>query len=240
MKHIVVVCIVLSLFACKKNANIPDQNEGFGSELMSDEKESELMRNEPCSLLVCDLDSCLLRLKTLEKDWWEELIFLDYRTDSVEYAVPTTGQSIESFAFVNLGQESASFFEVYDMTHQGNGYYYLYEYNGDSLKQYLKLRAVDRNYDCLGVTSDTSFIIQGGKLKAHYADLNDDGYTDIEFTGAAYLVVGDIPEDDSPGNIVESYELYRCFMWDTELDEYYELLDQMKGFQFYEMYEIDF
>lgn len=185
-------------------------------------------------------DTVLLKVKVYEKDWWEDIYLVLNDRKTTHLPVALTSQSVLSAKFVDLKVHNSIFFEVYEITHQGNGYYNLFEFKNGLLKNILNIRAVDRNQEGYGVTADSAFIFKDDVLISEYLDLNGDGYQDIRFKGIGYVICGDMITDEEKLTLKDPILLERQFLWDNQTHKFVELIKKRKGFWYYDKYGVDY
>ena len=216
-----------SIDACKRSMLIPPP----------DSLDIEIIPNP-------NTDTIWLEIEVQAKDWWEDIYLVRKsgrgKERIFEKPIPLTTQSILFASFVNIQFNKAIFFEVYDITHQGNGYYNLFEYKEGILKLLLKLRAVDRHQEQIGINSDSSFIIKGDRLESEYIDINKDGYKDIRLTGIGYVIQGAVISEREKSSLRNPINLERFFIWNEEESRFKELVSERKGFWYYDEHEIEY
>lgn len=174
-----------------------------------------------------------LQLKSIEKDWWEDLFLIVKEKDSLNVYVPVTSQSILYASFISIENLNSTFFEVFDITHMGNGYYNLFEYTKDTLVNLINVRAVDRHQEGGGINEDSSYIIKNDRLISEYIDLNGDKLVDIKLSGTGYLVrSGNVISDKEKLHLKNPIKLERQFYWNNQTNKFEEQLDKKKGVWF--------
>ena len=129
----------------------------------------------------------LLIIDEDEPGWWEEAYLI---TPDTTLWLPVSSQSILSVQFVHISDEQTIYIELFDITHMGNGFYYLFAYSGKTLTLLLTTRAVDRQMENMGNEIDSSLILKNDKLDCIYIKNNTSPLPDILLTGAAQLTIG--------------------------------------------------
>jgi hypothetical protein len=119
---------------------------------------------------------------TWEPHWWESLWVIKYqpnkKIDTLRFSDKVDEQSIYSFRELQIQGITHPCLEIFGQTHQGNGFYYLFEIK-ESIVQLIALtRAVDFNDGPPGP-------IKNHRLKVQYIDQNGDNIADIRLTGQA-------------------------------------------------------
>jgi len=132
------------------------------------------------------------------------------------------------------------FFEVFDITHQGNGYYRLFEYANDTIIEILSARAVDGHHEGFGITCDSAFIIENNRLQSEYVDLNGDNFLDLKLSGIGYIIVGDLNPEEEKKTLKSPIQLERQFIWNNQTRKFEELINKRKGFWHYDKYGVEY
>ncbi|MBI2484050.1 hypothetical protein HYV71_02605 [Candidatus Uhrbacteria bacterium] len=139
----------------------------------------------------------------VEEDWSEDFHVGRLNGREVTWlsnAHPPSEQSILSARFISLNGFSGSVIEVYGETHQGHGNLYLYRVEGNTVHLFFQTEAVDSynehiwrpsGYPEYGFHS-CGERYNGGKLRAHYRDLNGDGIDDMLLNGSVEVFCEDI------------------------------------------------
>lgn len=185
-------------------------------------------------------DKVHLEIRSIQKNWFEDIFLVPGNKSESEVPVPLTSQSVLHAGFVDLQKNNAVFFEVYDITHMGNGFYNLFEYKNGQLRNVLTVRAVDRHQEGIGLTADSSFIIQNDRLDSEYSDLNGDGFLDVTLSGIGYVVKGDIIGDEEKLELKNPIRLERQFVWNRRKDKFEEAVEKKVGFWYYDKYGIEY
>jgi hypothetical protein len=185
-------------------------------------------------------DTVTLEIRVEKKDWFETIYLAQKNKKIPKILIPISSQSILYAEFVDLKIRNAVFFEVYEITHQGNGYYNLFEYKNGLLKNILDIRAVDMSQEGFGIEADSSFIMKDDRLNSEYLDLNQDGYLDIKFSGIGYILKGDKISHEEKANLKNPIELERQFIWNNKTNKFQELMKKRKGFWYYDKYGIEY
>lgn len=233
----------MNLFSCNQPVKTECEKSTLNPQIPNFTiKDTTSFENKPESSEIIDAPFCSnfqLKTKVYEKDWWED-IFLVIKNQNKELIIPKTSQSVLHAEFVDLHPLKSIFFEIYEITHQGNGYYNLFTYTNDTLINILSVRAVDRNQERIGITSDSSFVMKNDRLQSDYLDLNGDNYLDLKLSGIGYVLEGDLVKDTNKLTSKNPIQLERQFLWNTDTHAFEELIDRRKGFWYYEQHEIDY
>ena len=151
------------------------------------------------TVIKCNADPNLfITILVREKDWWEDIQVVNFSNGHIlwtaKFDTLPSSQSILSARQISLKGIELPLIEVFDVTHQGNGYYYLYELKGKQARLITQTRAVDWNFD-MGLEFkhkfDCSIIYKGGKLTPIYKDVNNDGVTDMILKGTIQIFESD-------------------------------------------------
>lgn len=195
-----------------------------------------LLRKDPglkdVTVIKCkDAKNLFITILIKEKDWWEDLKVVSFSKNRIlwtaEFDTLPSSQSIHTAKQISLKGQAFPFIEVFDVTHQGNGFYYLYELKNRHARLIAQTRAVDWNFDMsLQVKNkfDCSIIYKGGTLTPFYKDLNNDGQTDIILKGTIQIF-----ESDRKTKLKEYYA-QKVLIFDTTKRKFTEDLKQRKGF----------
>jgi len=81
-----------------------------------------------------------------EQDWWENLLLFVGKNEIPLSELPSE-QSVYSVRFIRIGDSPTDFLEVYGITHQGHGNFYLYEISDHQAILKIKEIAIDTNPD---------------------------------------------------------------------------------------------
>lgn len=185
-------------------------------------------------------DTVTLEIRVQEKDWFETIYLVQKNKKVPEILIPISSQSVLYASFVDLKMKNAIFFEVYEITHQGNGAYNLFKYKNGLLRKILDVQAVDRSQEGFGITADSAFFMKDDRLNSEYLDLNEDGCLDIKFSGIGYVTKGDIVSDEEKANLKNPIPLERQFIWNKKKKKFQELIEKRKGFWYYDKYQIEY
>ena len=166
-----------------------------------------------------------------EKDWWEDIQIVNFSNGHIlwtaKFDTLPSSQSILSARQISLKGIAFPLIEVFDVTHQGNGYYYLYELKEKKAILITQTRAVDWSFD-MGLEINHKFnysiIYKGGKLTTFYKDVNNDGVTDIILKGTIQVF-----ESDWKTKLKE-YPAQKVLVYSTTKKRFIEDLKQRKGF----------
>lgn len=114
--------------------------------------------------------------------------------------------------------------EIFDETHLGNGFYYLYELKGKQLTQLAATIAVDHNDDGAFEFNHQYYsrFFKNGQLKPSYVDINKDGIDDIKLTGTIQI---------EGNNYYKEYVAQKIFLFDKKKKIFIEDVKQRKGFK---------
>lgn len=85
-------------------------------------------------------------IEVSDQDWWELLSLYVGENEVPLFELPSE-QSIYSARLIRIGDSSADFLEVYGVTHDGHGNFYLYEISNQQAILKIKEVAVDTNPD---------------------------------------------------------------------------------------------
>ncbi|MGB4773676.1 MAG: hypothetical protein WBP45_00755 [Daejeonella sp.] len=180
-----------------------------------------------------DDSTILSAIYSREPDWWEKLSIVKSDGKRVlweaDFESLPVEQSIRSVKQIRLKGFSNLFFEVYGQTHQGNGFYYLYELKNKKMILKVSTRAVDQNRDGLfvikGSTDCYSRIFKDDILKSTYKDINGDEVTDILLTGTIQIL-----SDDREEKLIKMYPAQKSLVYNQLLKMYVEDTSKRKGF----------
>lgn len=182
-------------------------------------------------IIKCKDDSTLfIAIMVTEKDWWENLYLGRCQngklTDTIKIDSLPSSQSIYAAKQVTLEGIDKPLIEVFDVTHQGNGYYYLYEITGNKARLIALTRAVDWNFDGGYMYNNKycSAIYKSGTLKPEYADINKDGFTDIILKGTIQVF------DSDDKTILKQYPAKKVLLYNSKKGRFIEDLKLRKGF----------
>ena len=132
-------------------------------------------------------------------------------------------QSIDKARQIFIEGISNPVFEIFDKTHTGFSYYYLYELRGKKLYLIAKTFAIDGNSgDDITIANkhyDRSF-----ELKPIYKDLNGDGFTDIELAGNISM------DDIYDKHTHKEVKARKILLYDRRLKKFREDLNRRIGF----------
>jgi hypothetical protein len=166
-----------------------------------------------------------------QKDWWEDIELVSFSKGHIlwtaKFDTLPSSQSILSARQISLKGISLPLIEVFDVTHQGNGYYYLYEIKGKHARLITQTRAVDWNFEEaleFNHKFNCSIIYKGGKLTPFYRDVNNDGITDIILKGTIQIF-----ESDWKTKLKE-YPAQKVLIFNKAKKKFVEDLRQRKGF----------
>ena len=196
----------------------------------------ELLRQDSTlkdvTIIKCNVDPNLfITILVREKDWWEDLQVVNFSNGHIQWVasfdtVPSS-QSIYTARQISLKGIAFPLIEVFDVTHQGNGYYYLYELKGKHAKLITQTRAVDWNFDG-GLEYNhkyCSIIYKNGTLTPTYKDMNNDGYTDIILKGTIQIY------DDDWKTMLKQYPAQKVLYYNKSKNKFVEDLKRRKGFK---------
>lgn len=193
----------------------------------------ELLREEPklegLEIIKCKIDPTLfIVIREKQIGWWENLSVIKFRKNKIIWKAKfdklPTSQSIISARQISLKGFKNPLIEIFDETHLGNGFYYLYELNGKNLKQLVVTIAVDKNEDlALEINNkNCSRLIKNKHLKPYYQDINKDGFVDLILKGKIQIV-GD--------NYLKEYFAQKVFIYDSSKKKFIENFKLRKGFE---------
>jgi hypothetical protein len=189
-------------------------------------------RMKDVTIIKCNTDPNLfITILVREKDWWEDIQVVNFSNGHIlwtaKFDTLPSSQSILSARQISLKGIALPLIEVFDVTHQGNGYYYLYELKGKQARLITQTRAVDWNFDEgleFNHKVDCSIIYKGGKLTPIYRDVNNDGITDIILKGTIQIF-----ESDWKTKLKE-YPAQKVLVYNITKKRFIEDLKQRKGF----------
>jgi hypothetical protein len=168
-----------------------------------------------------------------ENHWWETSRIVRFKNHQIVWqaSIDTLpeGQSIYTARQISLTGFPDLFIEVFDMTHMGNGFYYLYSLHGSHARLMLQTRAVDRNMDGAEQVGDSvgcSQVYKNDSLTSSYTDLNHDGYADIHLTG----VVLTYAQDDK--TLLRQCPIQKVFLYNKKRHRFIE--DPRRGLGLFE------
>jgi hypothetical protein len=151
-----------------------------------------------------------------EDHWWETISFIRFKNHQIISRATIDklpeAQSIYAAREIFLKGFRDPMIEVFDITHMGNGFYYLYRLHGSRASLLLQTFAVDRNRDGaehFGDSLECSRVFKHDRLTPSYKDLNNDGYADIRLTGIAQLYA----QDDK--TLLRQWPVQKVFLYDT-------------------------
>ncbi len=165
-----------------------------------------------------------------EKDWWEELKIgrvIDGKVAWLLMDKAPEEQSIYRADFVQLAGTSSSFLQVYGESHMGNGSFYLYKIDGDTVKQVLKTAALDLNQENASSEGDPtmacSSLLKDGTLQPDYEDWNGDGFDDLVLRGTQMTFCS--PSGGSLADVMssspdETHLIQKSFAWDAVTESF--------------------
>ena len=166
-----------------------------------------------------------------EEDWWEDIAIVKFSNGKMRWLASfdtlPSSQSILSAKQISLKGIHNPVFEVFDVTHQGNGYYYLYELKGQNAKLLIQTRGVDRNFENsteFKHNVDCSIIYKNDQLTPTYKDINKDGIDDVILKGVVQVFASD------QNTKLAEYSVQKVFIYDRIFNKYIEDMKQRKGF----------
>lgn len=117
---------------------------------------------------ICDWD----------EEWWGTACVFEVEAGRIVklQELDQTEQSMFRIRCITLEQFPEPLLEAYGKTHMGHGSYYLYRINGSQAELLIDTDAVDFHHD--------RDVLWGGMLRPLYRDVNDDGYLDVNLSGA--------------------------------------------------------
>ena len=180
-------------------------------------------------IIKCKIDPTLfIALLVTEYNWWESISIVKFQKGQIlwtaRFDTLPSSQSILSARQISLKGIPNPLIEVFDETHMGNGFYYLYELRGKTIRLLASTRAVDNNDDgeIEIIHKSYSRLFKGGQLKPTYIDINKDGHTDIKLTGTIQIV-GD--------KYLKEYFAQKILLYDKANKRFVEEVRQRKGFK---------
>lgn len=247
MNRLIATTIVIAVFmGCNSNQEKKEEEEDKTLRADTTLREPEAFSISPDSTMPDPnaysefikspyTDTILLENYITKKRWFESLYLLRKRDSVTEriFEEPISEGTTIHAQFIDLKRGRSVFFEVFDMTHQGNGYYTLYEYKKGVSKKILEIRAVDRHEERQGITADSCFVMENDRLFSEYVDLNKDGYLDIKFSGTGLVFTEATRKDTKP------FVLERQFVWNNSRKRFEEVMSKRKGFWYFGKFEID-
>lgn len=167
-----------------------------------------------------------------EKDWWEDLKLIKFEKGSIlwtaKFDILPSSQSIHSARQIYLKGIAFPLIEVYDVTHQGNGYYYLYQLRGKQAQLIAQTRAVDWNFDegfDFNKKPNCSITYKNGQLTPTYKDVNNDGIADIVLKGTIQIF------DRDWKTKLKEYPAQKVLVYNKSTNQFIEDLKKRKGFK---------
>ena len=169
-------------------------------------------------------------ISAFNKGWDEELKIIGVEKQKLSWVAaldtPISGGAIISAKQVSIYGFSQPPVEVYNESHQGNGFYYLYAIKGKSANCVANTRAVNNNYDG-NYRIGNNFcdrVFKNGKLSVQYQDVNNDGFTDIILTGTIIICLDDT-------KIIKQLPARKVLVYDKHTGRFMEDLKQRQGFK---------
>ena len=177
----------------------------------------------------CKIESKLF-IVTIQNqiDWWEIINIVRFSNHKIKWTAkfnnPPTSQTIHTATQISLPGFKNPLIEIFDVTHNGNGFHYLYELNGRNLIQLVSTIAIDDHDDgAIEINHQIcSRFIKDGGLKPIYKDLNNDGFTDIKLKGTILINCDDFKKE---------HPAQKIFIYDKTKNEFIESLKLRTGFK---------
>ena len=158
-----------------------------------------------------------------ENHWWETVRIVRFKNHQIVWQASMDtlpeAQSIYAARQISLPGFPDPFIEVFDMSHMGNGFYYLYSLHGSHAGLMLRTRAVDRNMDRAEKVGDSvgcSQVDKNDSLNPSYSDINHDGYADIRLTG----LVMTFAQDDK--TLLRQRPIQKVFLYNKKRNRFIE------------------
>jgi hypothetical protein len=158
-----------------------------------------------------------------ENHWWETISFVRFKNHQIVWQATIDtlpgAQSIYAARQIFLAGFPDPMIEVFDITHMGNGFYYLYRLHDRHARLLLQARAVDRNMDGAEQVGDSmgcSQVYKNNSLTPSYTDINKDGYADIRLTGAMQTYA----QDDK--TLLRQWPVQRVFFYNKKQHRFIE------------------
>ncbi len=184
-------------------------------------------------IIKCKSDSTLFIAQLIAIDGWdEELAVVKFVNGKIlwqaqfQNSEELGSQSIRSARQITLKGIPNLLIEVFDETHMGNGFYYLYKLSGKRLILLASTYAVDAHEDGsikLGNNKTTSQLLKGYQLQPKYTDVNKDGFVDILLTGTIQIGEGNM--------FIKEYPAQKVLLYNPKQKKFIEDFKRRKGFK---------
>ena len=168
-----------------------------------------------------------------QDDWWEDIRVVKFKNGKILHTLKfdtlPTSPAILSARQISLIGFYNPLIEVFDITHNGNGFYYLYELQGQKLKLIASTIAVDYHDDgSLEIENHKycSRLFKDGKLKPTYLDINKDGIVDIKLTGEIEITGNNYSTKYFAKKVLKYDKIKRKFVEDLKLREGFKKDDE--------------
>jgi hypothetical protein len=159
------------------------------------------------------------------ESWCKFFAVYGVRNGAIEWQAdcdkPFTDGVVHALRSVRLSGFENPVFEVYGMTHMGNGSLYLYELQGRRLVPVLQTWAVDFHTD--------RFTLRNGVLVPTYRDIDLNGFDDVELVGTVVDSGEDIydPDPESKEGIIgkgpsSEFPCRKLLFWNPALHAFVE------------------
>jgi hypothetical protein len=193
-----------------------------------------LKQNPDCKdvqIISCKSDPNLfIAILQEDPDWWETLNVVNYKDGKIRWKAQFDSlpgeQSIRSARQITLKGITNPLIEVYGQTHNGNGFFYLYELNGKTAKLLLMTRAVDESSDGAVEINHQYYdrIFKNGHLKPTYKDFNQDGISDVKLTGTILICL-------DKEHIYKQYPAQKVFIYNKTKKKYVQDIKLRQWFE---------
>ena len=152
----------------------------------------------------------IVRAKEWQSSWADGLWLVRFEREKIvrKDEIRSKADIIDKFDYINISQ--GSFIEIFNSSHQGNGSTILVSQDNLTTPKYeFSVNTVDRHWEGqsrLIAEDDPNFpelikgkeymfnyVYVGDMLESKYVDVNNDGYTDVIFSGYQELHINDMP-----------------------------------------------
>ena len=206
---------------------MPSPAQSLRQVLLHADSHLQNVRIKPCKVSP----ELFIAVLVTENHWWETIRIVRFKNHQIVWQASIDslpgGQSIYAARQISLAGFPDPFIEVFDMTHMGNGFYYLYSLHGSHARLMLQTRAVDRNMDGAEQVGDSmgcSQVYKNDSLTPSYTDINHDGYADIRLTGTVLTFA----QDDK--TLLRQWRAQKVFLYSKKQQRFIEDVSRRRGF----------